>query len=307
MTKIIEWIKQNRLLSLLLVLVVFFAAKTSMHSRFYNLNSYNSNGSMPRAMGLGGKSDSYTVGYDTATTSLVGAPELNRVSSATQEQRKTIEDSNLSILVKDVSSSISSTQQQAESLGGYLVSSNINRPTESMSGSIVVRVPLKSRNEFLNFVKGLGLKTITENYSGYDITDAYTDNEARLTTLNQTKSKFEEIFSQAVKIDDILRVQNELINIQYQIDAIKGQQKAMDQASSTTKISIYFASDEYALPYAPDTNWKPETVFKLAVRSLVLNLRGIASAAIWLTVYAALWLPLLLIAIFAWKKFFKNV
>jgi hypothetical protein len=65
--------------------------------------------------------------------------------------------------------------------------------------------------------------------------------------------------------------------------------------------------DEYALPYAPDTNWKPETVFKLAVRSLVLNLRGLASAAIWLTVYAALWLPLLLIAIFAWKKFFKKI
>jgi len=106
---------------------------------------------------------------------------------------------------------------------------------------------------------------------------------------------------QATRVSDLMEIQMQLTNIQQQIDSYKGQQNYLEQTSKLTSISVTLSTDELALPYAPDKAWRPEVIFKLAVRSLVGTLRGFGSAAIWIAVYSPVWGLILLGYIFIKK------
>jgi hypothetical protein len=147
---------------------------------------------------------------------------------------------------------------------------------------------------------------VDENVSGRDVTDQYVDLEARLTTLNKTKAKFEEILDRATQVQDLLNVQRELINLQSQIDSIKGQQQYLSQSAKLSKVTVYLSTDEFALPYSPGQPWRPNVVFKLAVRSLVSTLRGAGTAAIWIGVYSPIWAPILAVIWVIKKKTSKS-
>ena len=207
--------------------------------------------------------------------------------------RMVITETTMSVVVKDVSEAIKTIQQKAESLGGYMVNSHLSKPEESASGSITIRVPEEKLTEALEAFRKVGLRVVDENVSGRDVTDQYVDLEARLATLNKTKAKFEDILDKATQIQDLLTVQRELINLQSQIDSIKGQQQYLSQSAKLSKVTVYLSTDEFSLPYSPAQPWRPNVVFKLAVRSLVGTLRGTGTALIWLGVYAVVWAPIL--------------
>jgi len=216
--------------------------------------------------------------------------------------RMVITETTMSVVVKDVSEAIKTVQQKAESLGGYMVNSHLSKPEESASGSITIRVPEEKLTEALEAFRKVGLRVVDENVSGRDVTDQYVDLEARLATLNKTKAKFEEILDRATQVQDLLNVQRELINLQSQIDSIKGQQQYLSQSAKLSKVKVYLSTDEFALPYSPAQPWRPNVVFKLAVRSLVGTLRGTGTAAIWIGVYSPIWLPILVVVFFVKRK-----
>lgn len=209
------------------------------------------------------------------------------------QNRIVIKDTNLSLLVKDVTAVQKQIEETAVSLGGFLVDSYLSRPEFGASGRIVVRVPADKRTSALDSIKGLSLKVVSENIIGTDVTDEYQDVESRLAVLNNTKAKFQAILDQASRVTDLLEVQRELINLQSQIDALKGQQKYLEQSAKLAKISVELATDEIALPYTPDQSWRPSVIFKQAVRSLVANIRSLGTAVIWLVVYLPIIIPII--------------
>ncbi|MBI3980612.1 DUF4349 domain-containing protein [Candidatus Microgenomates bacterium] len=219
--------------------------------------------------------------------------------------RMVITENTLSMQVNNVASVLGEIRDAAQNLGGYMVESNLDRPDEAASGNITVRVPQTKMNEALSLFKGMAVKVVSENLRGTDVTDQYVDNEARLRILQNNKARFEEIMAKAVNVDEILRVQEQIFNIQNQIDGIKGQQEYLSKNSQMTRITIYLAIDELALPFSPDQPWRPEVVFKQAVRSLLLTGRSIFSLVIWLAVYSVVWLPILLVVLFFRKKITK--
>lgn len=204
--------------------------------------------------------------------------------------RMVVRDTSLSLVVSDVAKAIRAIEAIAAAQKGYLVDSNLSVPESAASGTITIRVPETSRIDTLTQIKALGLKTVSESVIGHDVTDQYVNNEARLETLNTTKTKFAAILDQAVRIQDILEVQRELINLQSQIDSLQGQQLYLEQTAKLTRIVVSLSTDEFSLPYAPSQSWRPEVIFKQAVRSFVSQLRNLGTALIWLAVYAPVWL-----------------
>ena len=172
------------------------------------------------------------------------------------------------------------------------------------SGWITVRIPQEKLEEALNYFRELAVKVVSETVSGRDVTDEYVDIEARLATLLKTKAKFEEILAKAQKVQDILEVQRELINLQEQIDNLKGQQNYLEKSAQVSRVTIYLATDELALPYVPTEAWRPQAIFKQAVRSLIGALRKLGTLIIWFGVYSVIWLPILAIYLIIkhWRK-----
>ena len=218
------------------------------------------------------------------------------------EDRLVIRESTLSLLVENVVDSIQVIQQKTESWGGYLVNSDLyhSEETEAASGSITIRVPQEKLDDSLTYFRGLAVKVVSENISGQDVTDEYVDIEARLATLQKTKVKFEAILEKAEKVEDILKVQRELINLQQQIDHWQGRAQYLEKSAEMSRVIIYLSADELSLPYAPTQAWRPKVILKQAIRSLIYLMRKTGAVLIWFGVYAVIWVPVLVIYLF-WR------
>lgn len=220
--------------------------------------------------------------------------------------RKVIQESDVSLLVKDVRQSADAIIAKSASMGGYMVNSYFNNPGEAPSATVTVRVPATKLTEYLSFLRSHGVKVVSENLSGQDVTDQYVDINSRIATLLTTKAKFEQILSQATEVSDILNINQQIINIQSQIDSYKGQQQYLDKSAQSSRVTIYLSTDEFSLPFAPSDTWRPEVIFKQAVRSLVSLLRQLGSAIIWIGVYAVVIVPILIIAYLIFKRLSRQ-
>lgn len=308
MRKIINWIKNNKFTALLLIVVFYFLFTRTFLSFFsrqiaaplqYSKSSGIANTPLGDvAMEFSAPSAMRGIG------SFVPAPEAP--PSTDVEDRLVVRETNMSLLVDDVRTTSDQILNYVDEQGGYMVNSSISQPEEAPYGTIVVRIPSDNLRETMDYFRSLAIKVSSEFISGRDVTDQYEDIESRLVTLEKTKARFEEIMDQAVKIDDILRVQREIINLQSQIDNLKGRQQLLEGTARLAKITIHISTDEIALPYTPSETFRPNVIFKLAWRSLVRNSRKIATAVIWIAVYSVVWVPVLGIVVFIKRRKTKN-
>jgi len=224
------------------------------------------------------------------------------VAPSESTNRLVIQDTSLSLQVDNVESKIKEIESKTTEMGGFLINSNLSKPNGVGSGTISVRIPEGKRDEAMELFKVMAVKVVSENVSGTDVTDQYTDLQAQLEVLQKTKVKFEEILDKAYTVNDLMNVQQQLISLQQQINSVKGQQKYFEQSAKLSKITIYLSTDDLALPYAPTNEWRPAVVFKEAVRSLINNIRGLGNILIWVVVFSPLWIPAIFVIRFAKKK-----
>jgi hypothetical protein len=184
-----------------------------------------------------------------------------------------------------------------------MVSSNVSSPEEAPTATLVIRVPSETLEQTLDYLRGQSIKVVSENLTGQDVTDQYVDYDKRIAILESTKAKFEQILESASEISDITNLNREIISIQNQIDSLKGQQEGLSKRAEMSKLTIYLSTDEIALPYAPSETFRPGVIFKLAIRSLISNLRTVATWLIWLGVYSLVIVPLVLLGWWLKKRF----
>ncbi|MBP9817190.1 DUF4349 domain-containing protein [Candidatus Shapirobacteria bacterium] len=284
----INWLKQNWLI--LVIVTIAFVYGRSSTSPTIPIAGGGINTMMAGSGGLA---------FDSVSSKMMPTREVALSDSA---NRLVIQDTSLSLQVKDVPASISQIEVTTKNLGGYMINSNLNRPDQSASGNISVRVPEEKRSEAMTEFSKLAVKVVSRSVYANDVTDQYTDLDAQLEVLLQTKQKFQEILAKATQVNDLMNVQQQLTNIQQQIDSIKGQQKYYEQSAKLTKISIYLSTDELALPYAPTNEWRPAVVFKEAVRSLIANVRNLGNFLIWGAVYS----PIIFLLVIIYWYFIKK-
>ena len=302
MPRIIGWIKNHKLTLILFIAIFYLLIKQSSpiyQPRSLSLMNYG-------ATDYSAKNIASTQGGAMMSESVAPPSVSDSRTSASSQSRMVVADSYLSLVVKKVEDTHRQILKKVEELGGFMINSSVNNPQDNANASLTVRIPSDRLEVALKYFKSLSVKVVTENLTGEDVTNQYTDINARLKTLDQTKAIFEDMLNKATLIPDILNVQREIMNIQDQIDSLKGQTKYLEENSSLSKITVYLSTDELSLPYAPLDSWRPELIMKEAVRSLITNLRSVVGILIWIGIYAAIWLPVLLIFLFVKKRFFKK-
>lgn len=300
MSAILTWTKNNKLAAFLLLVVAFLLLRGSFLGLGTRI-SYESDVAQDLM------APAVSSNQKISTGGIIPPPETLVPPAPEVKNRLVIQESNLSLLVKDANQTLQAIQDSVVALEGYLVSSSLSRPQDAVTGTIIVRVPQEKFKEALDYFRSLAVKVVSENLQGFDVTDEYVDIDARLAVLQRNKVRFEEIMTKAEKIEDILAVQREIMNLQDQIDNLVGQQKYLEKSAQMAKITLYLSTDELSLPYTPSQPWRPEVIFKLAVRSLIGNLQRIGSLLIWLGVYSVIWLPLLIIIWFLLRRKSKMI
>ena len=294
MSKIISWVNTHKLVSVLIVIVLFQFLRSNIVAPFIG--------------GSAGIRSSEAV-MDLATAGPVAyrqkAPIYYNEAAPTPDitDRKVVLNSNFSLLVKNVTWSVENVKAKTKELLGYMVSMGIDRSDYGETANIQVRVPTEKLDEFSRYLRGIAVKVVSENIDGADVTDQYVDIERRLNDLEKQRLRVEKILDSATTVSDMMEVQRQLFMIQDQIDSYKGQLLYMDGTTKTSKLSIFISTDELSLPYSPSRPWRPEVVFKQAVRSFLEDLQGLGSMLIWVIVYA----PFIIVAIVVYKLIRKKL
>jgi len=300
MSKTLDWVKKNKLLAFLILIVLYFLFKNFFFS-LYGVTQYSEKSSF----NLPSATDSSAPLGLSRNDSIMPEP-YNPPPPTDVKDRMVVKTSSLSILTKNVSQSLDSIKKYAESIDGYMTQSSLSNPQDAASADIAIRVPGEKLEDTLSFIRQSGIKVVSENLSGYDVTDEYVDNESRLATLEENKQRFDEMMKKATSIDDILKIQQQIFSLQAQIDQIKGQQKYLSETSKTVLISVFLSTDEFSLPYSPQQPWRPEVVFKTAVRSLITTFHKLGSLIIWLAVYSVILLPVIILFVYIKKRKAKK-
>jgi hypothetical protein len=292
MSSFFGWIKTHKLIILLMLVIAYLLLNSSpMTNNQTSVAKFSTGGTVTDKM----------LGFSPAQS--LPAPGGAALQTAPQtNNRMVVKESSLSLLVSKVVETQKKIIDAVVKNGGFMVSSDLSNPQDIPTATVVVRFPTQKLDQMLEYFKSISVKVISENLQGEDVTDQYTDLQAQLDTLNKTKDKFGQIMDKATQIQDILEVQRELINIQSQIDSVKGQEQYLQKTTQMAKVTIYLSADELNLPYAPSEAWRPQVIFKQAIRSLLGSMRSLGSLAIWIAVYAVIWLPILLIVLFIRRK-----
>ncbi|MFQ5408583.1 MAG: DUF4349 domain-containing protein [Anaerolineales bacterium] len=220
-------------------------------------------------------------------------------SPAQQTERLVIYNANLALVVDDPVDSLERISALATDMGGFVVTSNLYessyrvgdtyRPTHE--ANITIRVPAERLDEALDALKGLAVEVDSESISGQDVTQEYTDLASRLRNLETAEAQLTEIMDGARKTEDVLAVYNQLVEVQGQIEVIKGQMQYFEQSARLSSVSIQLIPNVATEPIDVG-GWQPFVVAREALEDLV---RGLQFAADLLIRGAICFGPILLV------------
>lgn len=211
-----------------------------------------------------------------------------------QEMRVIIYTGNVSLVVRDTEETVAAITQLADEQGGYVSGANVYQSGDVLRGSMSIRVPAERYEAVMEQLRGLALRVERENASTQDVTEEYTDLQARKVNLEHTEAALQELLDTRQRVgstSDILEVHRELTNIRGQIEQIEGRMRYLANQSALSTINIDITPDVLYQPISV-AGWEPTGVAKEALQALISALQGLTNVAIWLVIFA---LPLLII------------
>lgn len=230
-------------------------------------------------------------------------PPVDTGANELRTERLVIRSGYLSFVARDVPKVVAQVTALVEEAKGFVVESALDDVTTSPRARMRVRVPAEGLDTFLEKVRTFGTRVVSESTTGEDVTEEFVDLQAQLRNLKASEAQFLVILQRAQTIEDILNVQQQLERVRGEIDRSEGRKKYLEQSAAMSTVQLYIAAEEDALPtLTPQQRWRPKAIWKSAVRSLILTAQGLANLAIRLVVLAPIWVPIVLIVWFLWRR-----
>lgn len=200
----------------------------------------------------------------------------------------------VSIVVEDTEESLDAIANLAEARGGWVVSSNVYRRSDSaFSGTVTIRVPVDRFGDTMAAIQEMALEVEQASQESQDVTEEYVDLSARLQNLEATATRVRGFLEEANDVEDALAVNQELSRLESEIEALKGRIQYLEQSATFSTITVTLTPDELSQPIEVG-GWRPAGVAKEAIETLINGLELLATVAIWGVI---VFLPLALIVL----------
>ena len=229
--------------------------------------------------------------------------------------RMIVKNADVRLTVKDTDVAIDRATQVIGDAGGYIVSSRTwyqdYYGNNLKYATVTVGIPVSEFEKVLVKLRGLAVKVVDEKAAGDDVTDQYVDLQSQLTNLEATRARIQEFLKDAKTVDEALRINQELANIESQIEKIKGRMNYLNDRSAFSTVTINFEPELPALtpiptltptPTATPAAWSPGHTFGQAKSTVTVMYQGIADLLIWVVVVVLpIVLPPAIILWLLWK------
>lgn len=226
----------------------------------------------------------------------VSAPDQSGLSTSAIET-KIIKTASLTIEVNDVPGSVEVLKNLAAQRGGYISSTNVQKNyNDRLTGSVILRVPAVEFENTLTGIKAIGTVK-SASTQGQDVTEEYVDLQAQKTSYQNQLAQYNEIMKKAVKVDDVITVQQQIDRVQTQLNRLEGRIRYLDSRIDLSTITVSLQEPE---PVGGDTGHN----FVSTINEGISGFFGMIDAVI--IIFFTL-LPLIIIGgagygVYRWKK-----
>ncbi|MGN0708315.1 MAG: DUF4349 domain-containing protein [Faecalibacterium sp.] len=218
------------------------------------------------------------------------AAEVNgRASESSADHAKIIYRASISLESKDYDTARIALSDALSSANGYLESSDESTSADSdRSLSMTLRIPQENYKSFLDAAAQAG-NLVSRSEQAEDVTTQYMDVEARLANLTAQRTRLQELRTQAGTLEDLLKIESSLSDVQYQIESWQSQLDwyARQVACCTVDVFLYEVRE-----YTPADNSFGARFLSAFGRGWSSFIDGLQGIAVWL---ALAW-PVLLLA-----------
>ena len=164
--------------------------------------------------------------------------------SSTGIDTKIIKTAYITIEVKEVTGSVDQLKNMVTAKGGYLSSSSISKGyNDRLSGTVVLRIPQAEFENTLAGVKAIGtVKSVSTQ--GEDVTEQYVDIQAQKTSYQNQLVQYNEIMRKAVKVSDVIEIQQQIDRVQTELNRLEGRLKYLDSRIDLSTITVTLQEPE---------------------------------------------------------------
>lgn len=249
--------------------------------------------------------ESGSLAYEAAVDNFEELAEVPKEVASTpkellQDDRKLIKTAHLQFETKDLKQTASTLRKLSSQYAGFISDEQLEERSGSHWSQVQIKVPSQHFDALLVSISGQVEKFDRMEVSSQDVTEEYTDLQARIATKKKVEQRYLEILSKAKTIEEILKVERELGSIREGIERAEGRIRYLSTRASmsTMNVSYYEVVPVSALKEQPGflTNLVD------ALENGVDLLKGLAIGL------ASIW-PLLLIigsVILVFRKRFKK-
>ncbi len=227
--------------------------------------------------------------YDESGTGSAASPATDR---------KIVKTGAITLVVDSISDSMARITALAAELDGYVVSSNMYEGDRGLSGRLAIRIPAPKYDEAFSKLRKMAVKVPYENMQSQDVTEEYTDLQARLKNLEATEQQYLVLLDRAQTVEDILKVQSALSNTRGQIESIKGRIQYLERTSDMSLIEITLQESKSI----QGESWNALETFKSALSGLVAFGKVLANIIIWLIIFCPIWIIIIVIVLLVRRR-----
>ena len=223
-------------------------------------------------------------GQDGSGTDAVGAVDDARI----------VRTGTMELEVKDVAAAVGSARTLIRSMGGYVGASDTTNDGDQPVAVITYRIPVDRWEDALaalRTIDGQTTKVVTEQTQAVEVTGQIVDLQARIKNLQASETALQAIAAKAIKVSDVLEVENQLTDVRGQIEVLTAELTQLSNRADLATLAVTFRLPVVAVEIAQQS-WDPAHEVDQATASLVEILQNLAGAGIW---FAIVWLPVLLV------------
>ncbi|HWK06692.1 MAG TPA: DUF4349 domain-containing protein [Puia sp.] len=178
----------------------------------------------------------------------VGAQQQAATQKAPQQtastnpdwDKKIIKTANLKLEVKNYRSFNELLHRVIKQSGGYIAQEEQSQSAYQIENTVSIKVPVAQFEETLSRIGSDSDKLVEKRISAEDVTMQVVDTKSRLETKREVRERYLDLLKQARNMNEILKVQNEINDIQEQMEGAAGRISYLGHAAAYSTINLNF-------------------------------------------------------------------
>ena len=171
-------------------------------------------------------------------TGAAGIASAGGTPLATQLPEQLVIEGTVSIEVDEPGDVVPATHAEVARLGGRVIEESVSGAEASWSAQLKLRVPPDQVDPVLAFLAHRG-RIVDKHITATDVSRQMFDQDIALKNLHVTLDRLTQLMAQGgLKIDDVLRIEQEMTRLRGQIEQLEGDQRFLKDRVSLATISV---------------------------------------------------------------------